>query len=39
MANSIAFIVFVVAGTIIIVGAVFAIVRSRLRSSNDASKV
>jgi len=39
MANPIAFIVFVVAGTIIIVGAVFAIVRSRLRSSNDASKV
>jgi hypothetical protein len=39
MANPIAFIVFVVAGTIIIVGVVFAIVRSRLRSSNDASKV
>ena len=39
MANPIAFIVFVVAGTIIIAGVVFAIVRSRLRSSNDASKV
>ena len=39
MANPIAFIVFVVAGTTIIAGVVFAIVRSRLRSSNDASKV
>jgi hypothetical protein len=39
MANPIAFIVFVVAGTIIIAGVVFAIVRSRLGSSNDASKV
>jgi len=39
MANPIAFIVFVVAATIIIAGVVFAIVRSRLRSSNDASKV
>ena len=39
MANPIAFIVFVVAGTIIIAGVVFAMVRSRLRSSNDASKV
>ena len=39
MANPIAFIVFVVAGTVIIAGVVFAIVRSRLRSSNDASKV
>jgi hypothetical protein len=39
MANPIASIVFVVAGTIIIAGVVFAIVRSRLRSSNDASKV
>ena len=39
MAHPIAFIVFLVAGTIIIAGAVFAIVRSRLRSSNDASKV
>ena len=39
MANPIAFIVFVVAGTIIIAGVVFAIVRSRLRSSNDANKV
>jgi len=39
MANPIAFIVFVLAGTIIIAGVVFAIVRSRLRSSNDASKV
>jgi hypothetical protein len=38
MSNPIAFIVFVVAGTIIIAGVVFAIVRSRLRSSN-ASKV
>jgi hypothetical protein len=34
MANPIAFIVFVVAGTIIIVGAVFAIVRSRIRNSS-----
>ena len=39
MANPIALIVFVVAGTVIIAGVVFAIVRSRLRSSNDASKV
>ena len=39
MANPIAFIVFVVAGTIIIAGVVFAMVRSRLGSSNDASKV
>jgi hypothetical protein len=39
MANPIAFKIFVVAGTIIIAGVVFAIVRSRLRSSNDASKV
>ncbi len=39
MANPIAFIVILVAGTIIIAGVVFAIVRSRLRSSNDASKV
>ena len=39
MANPIAFIVFVVAGTTIIAGVVFAIVRSRLRSSNNASKV
>jgi len=34
MANPIAFIVFVVAGTIIIAGAVFAIVRSRIRNSS-----
>jgi hypothetical protein len=33
MANPIAFMVFVVAGTIIIAGAVFAIVRSRIRNS------
>ena len=39
MANPIAFIVLFVAGTIIIAGVVFAMVRSRLRSSNDASKV
>ena len=39
MANPIAFIVLVFAGTIIIAGVVFAIVRSRLRSSNDANKV
>jgi len=39
MANPIAFIVFVVAGAIIIAGVVFAIVRSRLRSNNDASEV
>ena len=39
MANPTALIVFFVAGTIIIVSVVFAIVRSRLRSSNDASKV
>jgi hypothetical protein len=39
MANPIAFIVFLVAGAIIIAGVVFAIVRSRLRSNNDASKV
>jgi hypothetical protein len=39
MANPIAFKVFVVAGTIIIAGVVFAIVRSRLRSSNDANEV
>jgi hypothetical protein len=38
MANPIAFTVFVVAG-VIIVAVVFAFVRSRLRSSNDASKV
>jgi hypothetical protein len=34
MANPIAFMVFVVAGTIIIAGAVFAIVRSRIRNSS-----
>ena len=34
MANPIAFTVFVVAGTIIIAGAVFAIVRSRIRNSS-----
>ena len=34
MANPIASIVFVVAGTIIIAGAVFAIVRSRIRNSS-----
>jgi len=34
MANPIAFKVFVVAGTIIIAGAVFAIVRSRIRNSS-----
>jgi hypothetical protein len=34
MANPIAFIVFVVAGTIIIAGAVSAIVRSRIRNSS-----
>ena len=34
MANPIAVIVFVVAGTIIIAGAVFAIVRSRIRNSS-----
>ena len=39
MAHPIAFIVFFVAGTIIVGGVVFAIVRSRFRSSNDASKV
>jgi len=39
MAHPIAFTVFFVAGTIIVAGVVFAIVRSRLRSSNDASKV
>jgi hypothetical protein len=39
MANPIAFIVFLVAGAIIIASVVFAIVRSRLRSNNDASKV
>jgi hypothetical protein len=39
MANPIAFKVFVVAVTIIIGGVVFAIVRSRLRSSNDANEV
>ncbi|MGA7275073.1 MAG: hypothetical protein WBX14_09545 [Candidatus Udaeobacter sp.] len=39
MANPIAFKVFGVAGTIIIAGVVFAIVRSRLRSSNDANEV
>ena len=33
MANPIAFMVFVVAGTIIIAGGVFAIVRSRIRNS------
>jgi hypothetical protein len=39
MAHPIAFIVVFVAGTIIVGGVVFAIVRSRFRSSNDASKV
>jgi hypothetical protein len=39
MANPIALIVVVVAGTIIIASVVFAIVRSRLRSSDDASNV
>ena len=39
MANPIAFIVFVVAGAIIIAGVVFAIVRSRSMTSNDSSKV
>jgi hypothetical protein len=39
MAHPIAFTVFFVAGTIIVAGVVFAIVRSRLQSSNDASKV
>ena len=39
VANPIAFIVLVFAGTIIIAGVVFAIVRSRLRSNNDANKV
>ena len=34
MANPIAFVVFVLAGTIIIAGAVFAIVRSRIRNSS-----
>jgi hypothetical protein len=34
MANPITFMVFVVAGTIIIAGAVFAIVRSRIRNSS-----
>jgi hypothetical protein len=39
MANPVALIVIVVGGTIIIASVVFAIVRSRLRSSDDASKV
>jgi hypothetical protein len=39
MANPIALIVVVVAGTIIIASVVFAIVRSRLRPSDDASNV
>ena len=39
MANPIAFMVFVVAGAIIIAGVVFAIVRSRSMTSNDSSKV
>ena len=39
MANPIAFIVFVVAGAIIIAGVVFAIVRSRSMTSNDSSEV
>ena len=39
MANPIAFIVFVVAGAIIIAGVVFAIVRSRSMTSNGSSEV
>ena len=39
MANPIAFIVFVVAGAIIIAGVVFAIVRSRSMTSNDSNEV
>ena len=39
MANPIAFIVFVVAGAIIIAGVVFAIVRSRSMTSNDSGEV